>query len=66
VPIETHIGTEPYFAREVPLATSPAVSVIILRSRDEAFSSYDRLKTTALVVLLIVVTAAIAMLVWRP
>ena len=55
VPIETHIGTEPYFAREVPLATSPAVSVIILRSRDEAFGSYDRVKTAALVALLVVV-----------
>jgi len=59
VPIETHIGTEPYFAREVPLATSPAVSVIILRSRDEAFGSYDRVKTAALVALLVVVVAAI-------
>jgi len=59
VPIETHIGTEPYFAREVPLATSPAVSVIILRSRDEAFGSYDRVKTAGLVALLVVVVAAI-------
>jgi serine/threonine protein kinase len=64
VPIETRIGADTYFAREVPLATRPAVSVIILRSRDEAFGPYDRVKTTVLVVLLVVVAATIVVL-WR-
>ena len=66
VPIETRIGTDTYFAREVPLATRPAVSVIILRSRDEAFGSFDRVKTTVLVVLLAILTAAIWTVVWGP
>ena len=64
--IETRIGADTYFAREVPLAAHPAVSVILLRSRTEAFGPYDRVQTTVLVVLLVVVTAAISTVVWGP
>ena len=63
-PIEARIGADIYFAREVPLATRPAVSVIIIRSRDEAFRPYDRVLTTVLVILLVVVTAAISTAWW--
>ena len=66
VAIDTRIGTDAYFAREVPLATRPAVSVIILRSGDDAFGPFGRVKATVLVVLLIVVAAAISIVVWGP
>jgi hypothetical protein len=63
-PIEVRIGTDTGFAREVTLASRPAVSVIIVRSRDEAFAPYARLQATLLMVLLVVVAAATATVVW--
>jgi hypothetical protein len=63
-PIEVRIGTQTYFAREVTLATRPAVSAIIVRSRDEALAPYDRAQRTMLAVLLVVVAAATATAVW--
>jgi hypothetical protein len=65
-PIEVRLGTETYFAREVTLATRPAVSAIIVRSRAEAFAPYDRAQRTMLAVLFIVVAAAMAIAVWGP
>jgi|RhiMethySRZTD1v2_1073278.scaffolds.fasta_scaffold03760_3 protein kinase-like protein len=63
-PIEVRIGTDTGFAREVTLASRPAVSVIIVRSRDEAFAPYARLQATLLMVLLVVVAAATATVLW--
>jgi serine/threonine protein kinase len=65
-PTEVRIGADTYFAREVGLATRPAVSVILMRSGDEAFGPYARVQATVLVILLVVVTAAISTAVWGP
>ena len=43
-PVETRIGSLTYFAREVPLASRPAVAVVIVRSHEEAFAPYQRMQ----------------------
>jgi hypothetical protein len=53
-PVETRIGTLRYFAREVTLASRPAVAVVIVRSRDEAFAPYQRMQRRLLLIASIV------------
>jgi hypothetical protein len=42
--LEVSIGRQRYAAREVPLTAEPAVSAIIVKSRDEAVGSYVRIE----------------------
>jgi hypothetical protein len=56
--VETRIGTLTYFAREVTLASRPAVAVIIVRSRDEAFAPYQRMQRRVLLIASIVAAMA--------
>ena len=64
--IETRIGTQRYFAHEVPLGTRPAVSAVIVRSRDEAFAPYDRLQKGVMVIALIAGAAVLSSALWAP
>ena len=57
-PVETRVGSQASFAREVVLATRPAVALIIVRSRDEAFAPYQRMQQRLL--LIASIAAAIA------
>ena len=61
--IETRIGTLTYFAREVLLASRPAVAVIIVRARDEAVGPYQgmqrRLMLIALIVAAVILTGVL-------
>jgi hypothetical protein len=61
---EVRIGTLTYFAREVLLAKTPAVAVVIVRARDEAFAPYHRMQRRLMLIALIVaaVTASGALL----
>jgi serine/threonine protein kinase len=52
--IETRIGTLTYFAREVLLASRPAVAVIIVKARDEAVGPYQRMQRRLMLIALIV------------
>ena len=65
-PVETRIGTLAYFAREVPLASRPAVAVIIVRSRDEAFAPYQRMQKRLLLIASLVAAIAGAGLILGP
>ena len=56
--VETRVGSQASFAREVVLATRPAVALIIARSRDEAFAPYQRMQKRLL--LIASIAAAIA------
>jgi hypothetical protein len=64
--IETRIGTQRYFAHEVVLGTRPAVSAVIVRSRDEAFAPYDRLQKGMMVIALIAGAAVLSSALWAP
>jgi len=65
-PVEARIGTLAYFAREVPLASRPAVAVVIVRSRDEAFAPYQRLQRRLLLIASIVAAFAAVGIVLGP
>jgi hypothetical protein len=43
-PIEVSVGAQRFSAREIPLSTEPAVSALLLRSRDEALGPYRRIE----------------------
>jgi Protein kinase domain/Double sensory domain of two-component sensor kinase len=64
--IETRIGTQSYFAHEVPLGSRPAVSAVIVRSRDEAFAPYDRLQKGVMMIALIAGAAVLSSALWAP
>jgi hypothetical protein len=49
-PVDTRVGSQAYFAREVALATRPAVALVIVRGRDEAFAPYQRLQKRLLLI----------------
>jgi serine/threonine protein kinase len=57
-PVEVRIGTLTYFAREVPLASRPAVGLVIVRSQDEAFAPYQRMQRRLLLIVSIVAALA--------
>ena len=57
-PVETRIGSLTYFAREVPLASRPAVAVVIVRSHEEAFAPYQRMQRRLLLIASIVAAFA--------
>ncbi len=65
-PLEVRIGTQTYFAREVLLAKRPAVAVVVVRGRDEAFAPYQRLQTRLMLVALVVIAAAAAGVILAP
>jgi hypothetical protein len=58
-PLEIRIGTQTYFAREVLLASRPAVAAVIVRARDEALGPYQRMQSRLMLIALIV--AAVTM-----
>ena len=58
LPIELGIGTQTFFAREVPLATRPAVAAVLVRSRDESSGPYQRMQRRLL--LMVSIAAAFA------
>jgi hypothetical protein len=58
LPIEIGIGTQAFFAREVPLATRPAVAAVLLRNRDESSGPYQRMQKRLL--LMVSIAAAFA------
>jgi hypothetical protein len=64
--IEVRIGTQAYLAREVSLAQAPAVSAIIVRSRDEAFAPYRRVQKGLMLIALILVAGAVSSALWLP
>ena len=65
-PIEVRIGTLTYFAREVLLATTPAVAVIIVRARDEAFAPYQACRDQLMLIALIVAAVAVSSAILAP
>ena len=59
--VEVTIGVQQFVAREVPLVDKPAVSAVILKSRDEAAQPFGRIQNSlGLVALLGLAAAAIA------
>ena len=64
--IETRIGTLMYFAREVLLASRPAVAVIIVRARDEAVGPYQRVQRRLMLIALIVTAVILTSLFLAP
>ncbi len=48
--VEVQIGTEGYAAREITLASNPAVSAILVKSKDEAIGPYARIQRGLLVI----------------
>jgi hypothetical protein len=48
--VDVQIGPERYAAREVPLASDPAVSAIIVKSKDEAIGPYVRIQRGLVVI----------------
>jgi hypothetical protein len=57
-PVETRVGGQASFAREVVLATRPAVALIIVRSRDEAFAPYQRMQKRLLLIASVITALA--------
>ena len=64
--IETRIGTLTYFAREVLLASRPAVAVIIVRARDEAVGPYQRMQRRMMLIALIVAAVILTSVLLAP
>ena len=64
--VEVRIGTERYAARELSLAKEPAVSAILVRSREEALAAYPRMQLGLLLIELAVIAAAAAVALWLP
>jgi hypothetical protein len=64
--IEIRIGTVTYFAREVLLASRPAVAVVILRGREEAFGPYQRMQRGLMLIALIVAAVTVSSALWAP
>ena len=59
-PIEVRIGTLTYFAREVLLAKTPEVAVVVVRARDEAFAPYQRMQRQLMLIALVVAAVAVS------
>ena len=59
-PIEVRIGTLTYVAREVLLAERPAVAVVVVKARDEAFAPYQRMQRRLILIALIVAAVAVS------
>jgi Protein kinase domain len=64
--IEIRIGPVTYFAREVLLASRPAVAVVIVRARDEAFGPYQRMERGLMLIALIVAAVTLSSAIWAP
>jgi Protein kinase domain len=59
-PLEIRIGTQTYFAREVLLASRPAVAAVIVRARDEALGPYQRMQSRLMLIALIVAAVTVS------
>jgi hypothetical protein len=64
--VETRIGTLTVFAREVPIASRPAVAVVIVTARDEAFAPYQRLQKGLLLLALFIAAVTLSSALWGP
>ena len=60
--IETRLAAQRYFAHEVPLASRPAVSAIIMRAREDAFGPYQRMQNALMLIALIAAVTALSSL----
>jgi hypothetical protein len=58
--VDTTIGTQRAVAREVTLTTNPAVSVVVVDSKDDAMEPYLRIQRGLGVIALVVLAATIA------
>jgi hypothetical protein len=65
-PVDTRIGSQTYFAREVALASRPSVALVIMRSRDEAFAPYQRMQKRLLLIASLVAALAGAGVIFGP
>ncbi len=64
--VNVRIGTQEYAARELNLAEQPALSVILVRSREEALAPYRRMQRALLLLGLAVLTVAVMGALWLP
>jgi hypothetical protein len=48
--IDVPVGTQRFVAREVVLARAPSLSVVVLKSRDEAVAPFRRIQTAVIVI----------------
>jgi hypothetical protein len=62
--VDVAIGGQPYAAREVSLAVKPAVSAILVKSREEAASPYARIERGLLTTGLAALAAVLLSAVW--
>jgi hypothetical protein len=62
--VDGRLGTQRFAAREVTLASSPAVSAIIVKSRDDAMGPYLRIQRAVIVIGLLVLVVAVLGVLW--
>jgi hypothetical protein len=58
-PVDVAVGSQRFSARETPLSVEPAVSTLLLKSRDEAIEPYRRIERWIVTIGLVAVGASI-------
>jgi hypothetical protein len=62
--IDVTLGTQQFAAREVVLADEPALSAVVLKSRDEAIDPFYRIQNGVLLIGVVCAAAAAAAILW--